>query len=141
MSKKSVIVGLPIVPYNQNKLSDVCKYLEYVQDFYADILDEEENESLESMQENPLEKLQNTERILEGINIPLCGDLLGRERVSGAEKLRSGCDYRTERFDHIVENVAQWHTKQSFLWVCCPLEAYQGRGARGGGLVGLIPTQ
>ena len=101
---------------------------------------------------NPCKKIhwknsKTPKESLKGINIPLCGDLLGCERVSGAKKLRSGCDYRTERFDHIVENVAQWHTKQSFLGVCCPLDAYSGTrstvvgGGGGEGGRGLYPTQ
>ena len=118
MSKKSVIVGLPIVPYNQNKQSDVCKYLEYVQNFCHDIFKPEEESQSESAQEDPLMKLQRKEKVLEGLNVPLCGDLLGRERVSGAKRARLGCDHRIERFDNIIENVAQWHTKQSFLGVC-----------------------
>jgi hypothetical protein len=63
------------------------------------------------------EKAKQKDRILKGIKLPLCGDLLGRERVTGAKKTRMGCDYKTERFDNIIENVAQWHTKQSFLGV------------------------
>ena len=68
-------------------------------------------------QEDGQQPLQRKERVLNKTTGPLCGDLLGRERVSGAKKLRSGCDYGTERFDNIIENVAQWHTKQSFLGV------------------------
>lgn len=37
MKKKSVIIGLPVVPYNQSKHSDVCQYLEYVQKLLVDI--------------------------------------------------------------------------------------------------------
>jgi hypothetical protein len=88
-----------------------------VQDFCTDIFKPEESHS-ESPQEDPLVKLQNKERILKGISVPLGGDLLGRERVSGAKRARLGCDHRIERFEYIVENVAQWHTKQPFLGVC-----------------------
>lgn len=52
-----------------------------------------------------------------GKHIPLYGDLLGRERVTGAKKTRAGCDYTSERFECIVEACAQWHAKQSFLGV------------------------
>ena len=31
--KKSTIVALPVVPFNQSKLSDVCQYLDYLQNF------------------------------------------------------------------------------------------------------------
>ena len=37
MNKKSVIIGLPVVPYNQSKPADVCQYLEYVQKLLVDI--------------------------------------------------------------------------------------------------------
>ena len=33
MAKKSTVIGLPIVPYNQNKHADVVQYLEYIEDF------------------------------------------------------------------------------------------------------------
>ena len=32
MAKKSVIMGFPVVPFNQNKHSDVCQYLEYLEE-------------------------------------------------------------------------------------------------------------
>ena len=38
------------------------------------------------------------ENLLKGVNVPLCGDLLGRERVTGAKKTRLGCDQQHERF-------------------------------------------
>ena len=37
MSKKSVIMGLPVVPFNQNKHSDVCQYLEYLENFLLEV--------------------------------------------------------------------------------------------------------
>ena len=33
MAQKSTVIGLPIVPYNQNKHADVVQYLEYIEDF------------------------------------------------------------------------------------------------------------
>lgn len=30
MKEKSIIIGLPVVPFNQSKHSDVCSYLQYV---------------------------------------------------------------------------------------------------------------
>lgn len=124
MAKKSVIVGLPIVPYNQNKLGDCCQYLEYVQDFLVDITKDDKPVAtpMEFESSDPNEKLQRKKKILSSTELPLCGDLLGRERISGAKRMRGGCDHRTERFDNIVENVAQWHTKQSFLGVITTLE-------------------
>ena len=37
MKKKSVIIGLPVVPFNQSKHSDVSQCLEYVQSLLLDI--------------------------------------------------------------------------------------------------------
>lgn len=116
MSKKSCILGLPIVPYNQTKHSDVCQYLEYLENFLTEVF-RPENEPQILDDEKKEEKSRQRDRILKGVKLPLCGDLLGRERVTGAKQTRMGCDYETERFDNIVENVAQWHTKQSFLGV------------------------
>ena len=44
-------------------------------------------------------------------------DLLGRERVTGAKKLRKGCDKSSERFDNMCEVAEYWHAKQAFLGV------------------------
>ena len=37
MKDKSIIIGLPVVPFNQSKHSDVCQYLQYVQNLLIDI--------------------------------------------------------------------------------------------------------
>ncbi len=37
MKDKSIIIGLPVVPFNQSKHSDVCQYLEHVQNLLIDI--------------------------------------------------------------------------------------------------------
>ena len=54
------------------------------------------------------EESARRERVLKNVNVPLCGDLLGRERVTGAKKTRLGCDLHTE-------HATLWHAKQSFL--------------------------
>ena len=113
MSKKSVVVGLPIVPFNQNKQSDVCKYLEYIQDFCTDIFKVEEVDIPKCTHDDLLLKLKYKEAVLKGITVPLSGDLLGRERVTGAKRARLGCNHRVERFENIVENVAQYNGIQS----------------------------
>ena len=59
----------------------------------------------------------NADDILRDVKLPLAGDLLGRECVTGAKKTRLGCDSPSERFQNIVETPALWHTKQSFLAV------------------------
>jgi len=37
MAKKSIMIGLPIVPYIQNKHADVVQYLEYIEDFLMSV--------------------------------------------------------------------------------------------------------
>jgi hypothetical protein len=113
MAKQSVVVGLPILPFNQSKHSDVCQYLDYLEDLLAKILGNDEYSVC-----SPSEKAAKKNDILKEIKVPLCGDLLGRERVTGAKKTRMGCDNECERFENIIENSAQWHAKQSFLSVC-----------------------
>ncbi|XP_074622539.1 uncharacterized protein LOC141880857 [Acropora palmata] len=57
----------------------------------------------------------NADEVLKNVKVPLGGDLLGRERITGAKKTRLGCDSAAERFESIVEMPALWHAKQSFL--------------------------
>lgn len=49
--------------------------------------------------------------------VPLAGDLMGRKRVTGAKRVRMGCDQPEERYENIVETPALWHAKQAFLKV------------------------
>lgn len=115
MSQKSIIVGLPVVPYNQNKHADVKKYLEWLQNFFQrivkadDRVDNADGENDDGNIEDPDE-----ERL---IQIPIGGDLLGRERITGAKKLRKGCDKAFERFDNMTETAEYWHAKQAVLSV------------------------
>lgn len=113
MSQKSTIIGLPILPYNQAKVSDMCQYLDHTQSFLLSTL-------LDNPQQFPpgsTEELDYKEAILKDVKLPLCGDLLGRERITGAKKTRLGCDRNFERSNNIIEYPALWHTKQSFLVV------------------------
>ena len=57
------------------------------------------------------------DEVLKNVKVPMGGDLLGRERISGAKKTRLGCDSAADRFESIVETPALWHAKQSFLGV------------------------
>ena len=123
MAKKSVIMGLPILPFNQNKHSDICQYLEYVENLLLEIFTPE-NEPAVLPGSSPADLAQRKDNILADVKVPLCGDQLGRERVTGAKQTRMGCDYQTERFENITENVAQWHAKQSFLGVRTHLHLY-----------------
>ena len=89
MSKKSVIVGLPIVPYNQTKHSDVCQYLQHIEDFLLDVYTPDNEQPIPKVA-TAAEISARSDRILKDVKIPLGGDLLGRERVTGAKKRRMG---------------------------------------------------
>ena len=41
MAQKSCIVGLPVVPFNQNKVSDVCQYLQWLEDLLLKVFKKE----------------------------------------------------------------------------------------------------
>lgn len=49
MAKKSCIVGLPVVPFNQNKISDVCQYLQWLQDLLYKVFKNEVTKYIESI--------------------------------------------------------------------------------------------
>ena len=88
MEEKSTIINLPIVPYNQSKHSDVCQYLEYLQRLITDIYAE--------FHEGNSEEAGTVECV------PLYGDQLGRERITGAKKTRMGCDLPSERYSQLL---------------------------------------
>lgn len=129
MATPSEIISLPVVPYNQNKLGDVCQYLSYLTEFLVKVLTPEPEDIPNPSNTSAAEVADHASQVLKDHCIPLAGDLLGRERVTGAKKTRAGCDYRTDRFDHIVETPAVWHAKQSFLCVslCTAHSIYKGR--------------
>lgn len=80
MARKSIMVGLPVFPYNQNKHADVIKYLEWLQDFFKEIVKDAHQED-DSEDQN----LNEDEHL---IHIPIGGELLGRERITCAKMLR-----------------------------------------------------
>ena len=104
-------------PYNQNKLGDVCQYLTYLTQLLVKVSTSQPDEVPTRPNASAAEVAEHASQVLKDHHIPLAGDLLGRERVTGAKKTRAGCDYQTDRFDHIVETPAVWHAKQSFLCV------------------------
>ena len=65
------------------------------------------------MKNNPVSK----DEVLKNVKVPLAGDLLGRERVTGAKKTRLGCDSPVDCFTSIIECPALWHCKMAFLSV------------------------
>ena len=121
MAEKSEIINLPVVPFNQNKTADVCKYLEYVTDVLYDIHRKSEDDTTDT--EDPGHTPSSNEmaarksEILKGVKVPLFGDLLGRERLTGAKKTRAGCNFSSDKFEQVVEVPAVWHAKQFFLSV------------------------
>lgn len=112
IAKKSVVVGLPVVPYNQNKHADVIKYLEWLQKFFNGIVNNSHQDAMGDQE--PDDNSDNEDHL---IQIPIGGDLLGRERVTGAKMLRKGCNKASERFDNMSEVAEFWHAKQAFLGV------------------------
>ena len=64
MATKSVIVNLPIVPFNQSKHADVVQYLEILQDLLTEVHAPEDQYPLNEVSQ--LEKLERTEKILKG---------------------------------------------------------------------------
>lgn len=122
MATKSTVISLPIQPLNQTKHSDVCQYLDNIQDFIFNLHFTQEQTTLppEEKDETCLNEItspREKDEILKNVKVPLCGDLLGRERITGAKKTRLGCDWNYEKFSNIIEYPALWHTKQSFLSV------------------------
>ena len=53
--------------------------------------------------------------ILKGVKVSLFGDLLGRERLTGAKKTRAGCKFSSDKFEQVVEVPAVMHAKQFFF--------------------------
>lgn len=114
MANKSKVISLPIVPYNQSKHSDVCQYLGHLQNFITNV---HSSDDIDPTSLTTEEKQKHQEKITKNAKVPLCGDLLGRERVTGAKKTRLGCDLASQKFSNIIEYPALWHTKQAFLGV------------------------
>jgi hypothetical protein len=119
MAEKSEVINMPVVPFNQNKTADICKYIEYVTEFLYQVYRDASEDEPECLDETPssAETAAKKSEVLQNVKVPLVGDLLGRERLTGAKKTRTGCDYSSDRFEQIVEIPAVWHAKQFFLSV------------------------
>ena len=115
MATKSVIIGLPVQPFNQAKHADVIQYLDYLEILPATVYAPEGHEF--PANETTEERRAWMDTILTDVKVPLGGDQLGRERVTGAKKLRLGCDSSIARLEHIEEMPELWHAKQSFFSV------------------------
>jgi len=64
MANKSIVINLPIVPYNQSKHPDVVQYLEVLQELLTEVYAPDEGSITEVSQ---LEKLERTETLLKGM--------------------------------------------------------------------------
>lgn len=113
MSTKSVLINLPVQPFNQAKHADVIQYLDYLESLLVQIY----SPTGSTFGNGTDNKHRMQDQILNGVKVPLGGDQLGRERVTGAKKLRLGCDSASARLEHIEEMPELWHTKQAFLGV------------------------
>ena len=65
MAKKSVIINLSIVPYNQSKHSDVVRYLEVLLEPLTEVYAPDEGSIAEEVSQ--LEKVERTETRLKGV--------------------------------------------------------------------------
>ena len=65
MAKKSIVINLPIVPYNQSKHSDAVQYLEVPQELLTEVYAPDEGSITEEASQ--LEKLERTETLLKGV--------------------------------------------------------------------------
>ena len=115
MANKSVIIGLPVQPFNQSRHADVVQYLDYLESLLGEVHAPENQQVPENETSNA--RQARLDGILNGTKVPLGGDQQGRERVTGAKKLRLGCDSATARLEHIEEMPELWHAKQAFLSV------------------------
>ena len=106
MAKKSVIIGLPVQPFNRSKHSDIIQYLDYIGGLLAEIYTPEDHQ-LNQKNESTEEKQARMDRILNSVKVPLGGDQLGRV-IQGQ---------RNYAWDVTVLQPELWHTKQSFLGV------------------------
>lgn len=95
MAKASEIISLSVVPYNQNKIGDVCQYLSYLTQFLVKVFNTDQDPL--PPHASAAEEAEKASRVLKGHHVPLVGDLLGRKRVTGAKQTQ-----------------AVWHANQSF---------------------------
>ena len=66
------MVGLPVVAYNHNKHADVIKYLEWVQDFFKEIV--KDAHQVDNSEDKNLNKDEHL------IQIPIGGHTLGSKK-------------------------------------------------------------
>ena len=95
LARKNTIVPLPVLPLNEQKYSDVVQILDHYEDTISNFFEE---------------AASTVQKVHVG------GDLLTRERFTGAKGLRSGCATEKERFDNLYPiTFEMWHTAMNFL--------------------------
>ena len=77
MANKSVIMELPILPFNQNKHADVCQYLDYLENFLMEVFTPHDQAPPPHPDLSPADLARRRDEVLSNVNVPLCGDLLG----------------------------------------------------------------
>ena len=72
LASKSVIIGLPVQPFNQSKHADVVQYPDYLESFLAEVHAPENQRVPENESSNA--RQARLDRNLNGIKVPLGGD-------------------------------------------------------------------
>ena len=136
MSKKSVIVPLPIQMKDEKNYADVVdilsSYEDAIEDIYvkAGVIKKPDNSQIGKLKENTTSShsrpdqpgahvtSEDSNDHMKGISVPFGGDQLTRVRFAGAKDLRAGAHTAKDRFDHCSPfKIELWHTKASFLQV------------------------
>lgn len=138
MSKKSVIVPLPIQMKDEKNYADVVDilsaYENAIEDIYvkAGVIKEPDKEVIRSgsLKDNTTLShsrpdqpgahvtSEDSSDHMKGISVPFGGDQLTRVRFAGAKDLCAGAHTAKDRFDHCSPfKIELWHTKASFLQV------------------------
>lgn len=135
MSKKSIIVPLPMQLKDERKYSDVVDILDYYEEelenvyIRAGLVEKPANvstvqpisiEGQSSLPDQPgahFTKVDENDH-MKVISVPFGGDQMTRVRFAGAKDLRAGSHTAKERLEHCSPFVSElFHTKMSYLQV------------------------
>ena len=125
MSKKSTIIPLPTLDFNENLYPDCVGILRQYEKWIFEIYKEAGH--LDGVDFNP-ENPELPENLVtppdqpgahipsEGIKVPFSGDQLTRVRFAGSKHLLAGAHTSFDRFEHCYPfKPVMWHTKASLL--------------------------
>jgi len=137
MSKKSVIIPLPMQLKDEKKYSDVVDILDYYEEELENIyikagVVEKPAANISTVQPVSIEgqsslpdqpgahfTKEDENDHMKVISVPFGGDQLTRVRFAGAKDLRAGSHTAKERLEHCSPFVSElFHTKMSYLQVC-----------------------